>query len=395
MSKKFIHIAFDSIFLDYTIGQFEAIIPSESQYIIDVPNTEYKIKHIKNVEKISSIVLSEPKVKASFIQNLTSDHIVILHCLNQNMIDIVNKVALDIKFVWFVWGAEVNSLPRLSKNNYQFKTIKLLNKLNNYSYRNRLYKSFPTIKYLSFKLKNGKIHPELEKIKALQRINYAGIFVKEDFDIFDSAYHFNLKWLWYCYYNIDDTIGEMKFSRTKKRINILVGNSSDPRNNHIEAFDLLKRFDIGTSQVICPLSYGTIVDGYVDNVIHIGKRFFANNFLPLIEFMSLKDYNEIIGTCNIVIFNHNIQQAVGNIISSLALGAKVYLNNSNPLLLYFKRLGINIYSIQDDLVNENKEALLSLNDNLISQNQQILKRELSKERVYTNTQELISQLNNL
>ncbi|MGE0090007.1 MAG: TDP-N-acetylfucosamine:lipid II N-acetylfucosaminyltransferase [Bacteroidales bacterium] len=391
MSKKFIHIAFDSIFLDYTIEQFETIIPGNSQYFIDVPNTEYNIKHIKNVEKINTIVFNDPKIKDSFIRDLNNEHIVILHCLNQNMIDIVNKATSDNMFVWIVWGAEVNSLPLLSKNNYQPYTKRILKQINNPSLKSILYQKFPKFHQLLYKIKNGQIHPTVQKIKAINRINYAGIFVKEDFDIFNSTYHFNLKWLWYCYYNIEDTVGA-ELPNINQSNNILIGNSSNPTNNHIDAFHWLKEHELGNRKIFCPLSYGTDSTTYVENVIKEGTHLFGDNFVPLKDFLPLEKYNEILATCSLIIMNQTRQQAVGNIITSLWNGAKLFLNEENPVYKHLIKIGVKVYSIQNNLCISNQTILASLNEKDILDNRNVLMKYFSKNAVLDRTRQMIQTL---
>lgn len=395
MHKKFIHIAFDSIFLDYTIDQFETIVPGESNYIVDTSNNYNDIKYIKQKQKITPVNLDNDDLRTMFIKDFPIDAVLILHCLNQNMIDIVNRINKNNKIVWIAWGAEVNSLPKLRKNYYLPRTKAILDELNPPSLRSKMYVLLPELHQILYKLKRKVDHPTTQKLKALKRINYAGIFVKEDFDLFNTTYNLKMNWLWYCYYNIDDTIGNTNKTNSYNRTNnILIGNSADPRNNHIDAFNLLDNFNLGAKKIICPLSYGTNLEGYVDKVILEGRNMFNDNFSPLIEFMPLNEYNEIISSCDIVIFNHNLQQAVGNIISAIWQGAKVYLNNINPLISYFKRIGIKIFSIQDELTHKNPDALLGLTENQIIRNKDMLRQELSKESVYKNTERLILQLKN-
>src|SRR5262249_49706535 len=85
--------------------------------------------------------------------------------------------------------------------------------------------------------------------------------------------------------------------------NILVGNSSSPTSNHVDAFEMLVRLKLGDRKVIVPLSYGGRED-YRDHVIKAGNRLFGSNFIPLVEFMPMKDYSALIKACGVYILNH-------------------------------------------------------------------------------------------
>ena len=91
--------------------------------------------------------------------------------------------------------------------------------------------------------------------------------------------------------------------------------------------------------------------------------------------------------------NSNRQQAFGNILASIWFGAKVYLNESNTIYLYLKRIGIQVFSINTDLVPSNKFVLEKLNTNQQIQNREILKKEFGHEKVLIKTMDLIKFIN--
>lgn len=126
---------------------------------------------------------------------------------------------------------------------------------------------------------------------------------------------------------------------TKK---ILVGNSADPTNEGIEILEKLrsiKDFDI---KIFCPLSYGG--DGkYEQIVINKGKSIFGDKFIPLTDYMDIQEYYMLLAQCDIAIFNHKRQQALGNIYALLKLGKKVYIRDDISTWKYLNRLGAVIY----------------------------------------------------
>ncbi|WP_461605604.1 TDP-N-acetylfucosamine:lipid II N-acetylfucosaminyltransferase family protein [Aeromonas allosaccharophila] len=135
---------------------------------------------------------------------------------------------------------------------------------------------------------------------------------------------------------------------------IQVGNSSDPSNNHIEILELISKKRDLSIKVFCPLSYGS--DVHKDFVIQKGKELLGDRFIPLTELMSFDDYNNHMASIDIAIFNHDRQQAMGNIIGLVSLGKKVVLKNSVTPYKFFSDLGISIYTLDDENLFEPMDA---------------------------------------
>jgi hypothetical protein len=106
---------------------------------------------------------------------------------------------------------------------------------------------------------------------------------------------------------------------------ILIGNSADSSNEHVEIFHLLEKFKNKDIKIICPLSYGQ--SEYREYILDEGNNIFGDKFIPLTEFLSFNDYMDILSKVEIAIFNHKRQQALGNILNLLGLGKKVYIRN--------------------------------------------------------------------
>lgn len=106
-------------------------------------------------------------------------------------------------------------------------------------------------------------------------------------------------------------------------VEIQVGNSADPSNNHLEVFEKLASLPVDNFRVLVPLSYGD--QQHAHRVISEGRTLFGDRFVPLIDFLPLAQYQEFLATIDIAIFNHNRQQGLGNLISLFGMGKKVYL----------------------------------------------------------------------
>jgi hypothetical protein len=80
--------------------------------------------------------------------------------------------------------------------------------------------------------------------------------------------------------------------------------------------------------------------------------------------------------------NHYQQQAVGNIISAVYLGAKFFLNKENSAYLYLKGLGCHIYQITEDLNSYND--LQGLTDIEINHNRLLLQNDINQSKLIKN-----------
>lgn len=145
----------------------------------------------------------------------------------------------------------------------------------------------------------------------------------------------------------------------KNPLHILVGNSSNPSNNHIEALEKLLPFRDQDIKIFVPLSYGN--HEHARYVKEIGQKWFGSKFYPLTEFVPLSDYLKFLRDIDIAIFNHNRQQAMGNTITLLGLGKKVFMRNDVNQWEFLRDLGIILFDIND--INIDKMDLMCSTNN--------------------------------
>jgi hypothetical protein len=95
--------------------------------------------------------------------------------------------------------------------------------------------------------------------------------------------------------------------------------------------------------------------------------------------MNLDEYNFLLNKTKIAIFNNHRQQAMGNIISLLYFGAKVYVSKYNSMYRFFKNNKMIIFSYEKDLKKEQFSEGLSVAE--IEHNRKILSQIFSEERL--------------
>ena len=127
-------------------------------------------------------------------------------------------------------------------------------------------------------------------------------------------------------------------------INILLGNSATPTNNHLDALEKLRPFSDENIKIYCPLSYGDI--SYGDLVERAGSEIYGDKFIPLRNFMPFDQYLKLLSIIDIAIFNHNRQQGMGNIVGLLGMRKKVFIRNDITTWDSLKNIGAVAYNIQ-------------------------------------------------
>ena len=178
--------------------------------------------------------------------------------------------------------------------------------------------------------------------------------------------------------NLYKNIGD-SYKNNGNTIKILVGNSSTLTNQHKEIFAKLVQYKNQNIQIYVPLSYGDYKYGM--EVMKDGYELFGNKFKPLIHLLKEDEYYNFLKTIDIAIMYHSRQQGMGNIITLLGMGKKVYMNPAITTFNMLKDLNIEIF----DFHNFNLNLLES---NISIKNQEIIKKNFSEKQ-------FIKQLNNI
>lgn len=150
----------------------------------------------------------------------------------------------------------------------------------------------------------------------------------------------------------------------KACVNIQIGNSADPSNNHIDILKKLLPFKNSNICLYLPLSYGS--KEHAEKVIKQGVELFGDKFKPLTELMPFDEYRTFLASVDIAIFNHKRQQAMGNTITLLGLGKTVYIRSDTTQWQFFENKGINVGNV-DQPINLDSLTTDSKNIELVKQ----------------------------
>jgi len=200
--------------------------------------------------------------------------------------------------------------------------------------------------------------------------------IKGDADLANKIFKSNAKYYYSPIYlsNIYNSKNqsEIKKNTNKNAYNILIGNSASPTNNHISILKLLESYKNTDIKIYCPLSYGDYPD-YRNKVIEEGNKIFNDKFIPIIDFMSKNDYETFLRDIDIVVFNHNRQEAMGITISLLGMGKTIYMNQNTTSFKSLTEKGFKVFN--NDLIS--KDGLFTNRD--VTVNLELVKKYYSYE----------------
>lgn len=183
--------------------------------------------------------------------------------------------------------------------------------------------------------------------KSIRNIGTIVTSIREDYDVLKKYYKVSGKYI-ECnvlyFYSFDSMIGKIKECPKKKTI--LLGNSGSVSNNHKEAIEILSGNIQNIKKVYCPLSYGG-TKNYRKEIVKYGHQLLGEKFIPLINFVPLDRYKQMLEEVDIGFFNHNRQEGLANIWMLMFLGKTIYLKKDISSAKYFERVGIKIRHIED------------------------------------------------
>ena len=379
-----LHLASDEKFIDAAIYIFEKAFPGRNHFVIPMSKYNRKLVYVKTLENIEIVPFGRNLI--SFLLDLTQRYdCIILHGITELNSTVFLLSGDKHKFVGILWGAELYTKE---------------------SFNDRSFLGGLTS---AIKLPDGKVSPG-RKVKdnlrrflyhriimiegsvnlAASELSYFGVPYYEEFEFFSihKILSSECRFIPFTYYPLEYLIKGVK-NLTVSGNDILVGNSANYSNNHLEAFRKIEEIGMGARKIVVPLSYGDLQYGKF--IYSKGVELFQSNFIPIRNFVPLNDYIRELQGCGIVIMNHFRQQAVGTVFSMLWLGSKVYLSETNTLFHYLRRTGIHIFSIEKELNVENQNVFDNLSEPEIKENRMILETEIKEGTIIENLRGSILQ----
>jgi len=208
--------------------------------------------------------------------------------------------------------------------------------------------------------------------RLLRGIRFTSCAITGDIKFLEHVYNVKLKNIFNPMY-LSNVVGDSEYfplgSRVATSLNVMIGHSAFPINNHVAVFEEVK-IRIPNCRVFCPLSYGNTE--YAHNVKMLGDKIFGSNFVPLTSFMPPNDYYNFLKTIDIAIFDSERQIAASNIYHLLGYGKSVYINNKSTI--YQQCLDLGLYIRDSHEIGKNR-----FDEEDLKKNVEIIKSIFSKE----------------
>lgn len=367
-----LHLLFDDKFGEYAIRQF-----SEPEMCSDfIVVTHSNAPDCSNKYKGSEIVFEDNDSFLNLLQRLGEYKAIVLHGLFYPWQErVLRSVPRTVKVAWVFWGGDIYGRHDIAENylSTSSKRLRLKQTLKRFIKRKKAFGRYEV------------------PLNLLRRIDYCLTDIPEDFAFVKKYLRSDIKELWYNYYSVEETIGELMYAKCDGK-NILVGNSSSLECNYIDGFKAIKELPLTSSEkVFAPLCYG---ESWLRNEItQKGMKMLGKHFYPLTVFQPRREYNQLIRSCSVVVMPHYRPQAFGNILTALWMGSRVFLSDKNPLLTYFKRVGAVVFSIEHDLKKSNPHVLVPLTDKEREQNHTAIMALYGKDIMHNKNLELVEVLN--
>lgn len=352
-----LHVFPDEKFFDGVSNTFDKVEGITNHYIFYTPDRNYKFKFIKSHQKIR-IENNKKKYYKCFSDK--SIDVIYFHSLSNYYYDFVLKADSKKTIIWWSWGYDLYQTNLINVELFKPLTKKSIKKLSkaglnlNGSIITRVIKHL-RIKYLL--KKNAKI-----RSKVISRINYFIPVFPIEYDLIKENSFFNAKLFMErgVFRDFDGSL--LNFQAPSSDGNILLGNSATFTNNHIDIIELFKDLKIQNRKIIVPLSYGE--KKYSEFI----KSMVDDRYQILENFLLLSEYEKLISSCSYAISGAIRQQSMGNINMCLLRGIKVFLYSDSLIYKQLKIDGYKIFSIDEDLNEQELSTPLSYDEMIHNQN---------------------------
>lgn len=345
-----LHVLPDEKIVCRTISVFEMVFPNDNKYIILLSNGS-KSRYVDGNSNLQIGVLEYgTKGFWDYVGDTSCYDSIIIHYLSEESASFVSSIAHS-NIYWIEWGGDLYNTFLFRRGFQLYRDEKFVARMKYPYVPFSLYSKIST--YLREK-KITKFYQAVYKVKY-----FLPDSMYDEYPLFLKYYKefSHLIYKKFFYYPLDIILGEDLIDKRVNGFSIVIGNSCSFTNNHLYIYDILKKKKI-ENEVITPLSYSGN-QRYREYLTRKGYEFFGDRFTPLINYVSLSEYNEILLRANSFIYGNLRQEAVGNILIAFFIGGKIFLDEQNPLYDFYKSIGLHFYNLSE-ISQENLNTSLDL-----------------------------------
>jgi len=336
---KAVHIFTDSKFIPWVKSSF-ALHAWESTFIV-LQASSSTVKHSGN-DVI--YVQMDKDWKKKVLTIIDSSQIVFHYFLDNHKATLVLKSSDRAIHCWCFYGAEIyQQTPLFRDMLYGPVTRKFLWLLPEIMYRVKL-RSFY---YRIFK----REIPPLELLQqAIKKISGILWYVPEEIEFINTRIKLP-PWYNFQFFSFSDIIPDPEARCIVGSQKILVGNSATIENNHLDVLAGLQKAQSNEYSVSLPMTYGMFPRYKAMVKKKFSKALKAHVFF-LENHMPLEEYYAFLSEHPTAVFLHHRQQALGNVLYMLYIGAKVYLSRDNIIVQWLRNNQVRVFIFEEEFVRD-------------------------------------------
>ena len=217
------------------------------------------------------------------------------------------------------------------------------------------------------------------KKQVIKRLKGVVTHLKGDYELVRDHFGFCGQYLYTILYIRNVTVPEKSDGNIDKDF-VQIGNSPDPTNNHEHLFELIAKtvpLNQEKYKKFVPLAYGNYAERIIKLKTQANHLFGAEHCYILEDLRHLPDYIKLLSRVDVALFDHDRQQAVGNIILLLSLGATIYLRSDITTWSFLHEHGL---IVRDIATLKASKPLLRLQPQEVSQNRENIEKYFTEER---------------
>lgn len=181
--------------------------------------------------------------------------------------------------------------------------------------------------------------------------------------------------------------------KNSESLTILVGNSGDPANLHVDTLYKIKSVFGKKVKLLIPMGYPANNERYIDTVSNVAKALFEEeNIFILHEKLDFEDYYQRLRKVDLAYLGFERQQGIGTITLLIKLNIPFVLNDKNPFCLDLDQQNIPFVKVSE-LVREQYDFI----DNIRKQLKQVEYKNIAffEPQLQQNWQNLLTSLNRI
>lgn len=369
---KILHVVSDEKFIAFISRLFDGVAGVINNFVVIVRDKTVPLRFVGDIDR--KIVVDASDLRRGEVAPVEHDA-VILHYLDMAKIRCVELLKTTAPIMWSGWGGDYYDVLQEFRSEALGPLTRRLN---------------PTGRFAPIsRIRRAVTHMRSERAirRFSSRVDFFSAPIPEDLEVLQSHLRLRAEYRQINYGDVSSTfdIGAVNISGQ----DILLGNSATATNNHLEAFEILRRLELGDRRIIVPLSYGD--DVYRQAIVDKGIEIFGSRIIPVVDFMALPAYNSLISSCSVALMGHRRQQAVGNIAAMLYRGATVILDENATTYQFLIRRGAVIRSLSQ-LGTQGISVLDGLSAEDKVRNREMVQVFWGDQRVRRNAQDLVDAM---